>query len=530
MKKFIAFLLSVINIVAVFNGCQVYNDPVETLQIQPSQDKYRNYYEIFVGSFCDSDGDNIGDIKGIISKLDYLNDGNPETDTDLGIDGIWLTPIMPSQSYHKYDVIDYYDIDKSFGTIDDFKTLVNECHKRGINVIIDMVLNHCSKFMPLFEQACQQALNDDLSKSAKYFEIDKYDVSPGNNYTSIGNGYYYESNFSPYMPEWNLDSKATRKYFIDVAKFWINECKVDGFRLDAVKYFDDENTNGEDFLKWYYNEVKKINKDVYMVGELWTGNSDISEMYKSKIDSLFAFGFAGATGAFVNSVRSQSDKALVSQLMKYTETTKNENPDAINSYFISNHDQIRSGNYLKVNGESFTKMLSGVYMLVPGNSFIYYGEEIGMIQNSLGNGDEYKREPMIWDTNNPPEIIVNGITSYDETQGIYGGVEQQQKDKNSILNYYKRVIKIKGQNPEIARGYISENCDFEDTNLCGYYIKYKDSKILIIHNLSSESEKEISLDKNLSLRGDLVASDNNKKVSFKNGVLKMPPQSTVILK
>lgn len=545
MKKFFSLLLIIVIILSCIlqGGCSVGKfDPTESIPVTASQDKYRNYYEIFVGSFCDSNGDNIGDLQGIISKLDYLNDGNPETDDDLGIDGIWLTPIMPSHSYHKYDVIDYYNIDEQFGTLEDFKQLVDECHKRGINVIIDMVLNHCSKFMPLFEDACKQAISGNLNDDARYFEIDYYDVAPGSTHTAIGEGYYYESNFSPYMPEWDLDADCTREYFIDIAKFWIEKYDVDGFRLDALKFYDDSNTDGEKFLKWYYNEVRKISKEVYMVGELWTGNADITDMYDSGVDSLFAFGFSGATGAFVNSVRGQRDNGLVSQIIKYQEDTKDANEYVINSFFLSNHDQIRSGNYLKVNGPSFTKMAASTYILVPGNSYIYYGEEIGMIQDSQGDGDEYKREPMVWDTENPPQIVVNDLTSYDETQAPYGGVEQQLQDENSILSHYRKLIKIKNQNPEIARGRVTQKYDFNDDNLCAYYIEYDENKLMIIHNFSSELAKEVKITdevlKSAQMRGYVVASNGKQEdstvqkeyVSMDGDIVKMPPQSTVVLK
>lgn len=524
---------------ALISGCrQKYVDPTESIEVQVSDDKYRNFYEIFVNSFCDSDGDNIGDLQGIISKLDYLNDGNPETDDDLGIDGIWLTPIMPSHSYHKYDVIDYYEIDEQFGTLDDFKQLVDECHKRDIKIIIDMVLNHSSKFMPLFENACEEAKSGNLDGDAKYYEIAHYDVNPGNAYTEIGNGYYYESNFSSYMPEWDLNAECTREYFLDVADYWLNEYDVDGFRLDALKYFDDFDTDGKAFLKWYYKEVQKLKPDVYMVGELWTGNSDITDMYGSGIDSLFAFGFAEATGAFVNAVRGQQGKGLATQIMKYQTATKEANENVINAYFLSNHDQIRSGNYLKSYGASYTKMAASAYLLAPGNSYIYYGEEIGMVQDSQGGGDEYKREPMIWDTENPPTITVNDTTGYDETQGLYGGVQQQLDDENSILSHYRRIIKIKNQNPEIARGTITEECEFEDTALCGYYVEYNGSKLMIIHNFSGEEAKTVELSDEMTIRGDLVASNGKQEdgklrdehITLNGTTLTLPPQSTVILK
>lgn len=550
MKKLISFILIItISLSCLLaGGCKKeepqgakeekinYVDPMKDIEVKNSTDKYRNFYQIFVGSFCDSNNDGIGDLQGIISKLDYLNDGDNSTNTDLGVDGIWLTPIMPSRSYHKYDVKDYFNIDEQFGTLKDFDMLIEECHKRGIKVIIDMVLNHCSNYFPLFENACKEALQGNLNGDAKYFEIDCYEENPGSSYTEIGDGYYYISNFSPHMPEWDLNAQCTRDYFIDIAKFWINEHNVDGFRLDALKYFDDMDTDGKEFLKWYYEAVKEIKPDVYMVGEHWVGNIEIYDMYNTKIDSLFAFEFAGAAGEFIRSVRLETANTFVTELQKYYRNTKETNKDSINAFFLSNHDQIRSGNSLKGDTPSDTKMAAAAYMLVPGNSFIYYGEEIGMVQDSQADGDEYKREPMVWDKTSPPTMLVNGTTGYDETQVPYGGVKQQQEDENSILNYYKRVIKIKNQNPEIARGEIAEAVDFEDKNILAFNIEYKGSKVMIIHNLSSKEDKEINLEnviENPVIRGDLVASNfegTNKYISLEGNVLKMPTQSTVVLK
>ena len=128
---------------------------VNTAEENVIDDNYRTYYEVFVYSFYDSDGDGIGDLKGLTENLDYINDGDPETDTDLGCNGIWLMPIMPSTTYHKYDVTDYEAIDPAYGTMDDFTTLVDECHKRGINVIIDFVMNHTSSQHEWFQTAYQ---------------------------------------------------------------------------------------------------------------------------------------------------------------------------------------------------------------------------------------------------------------------------------------------------------------------------------------------------------------------------------------
>ncbi len=542
MKKFVSIILTLTIIAAALCACSPeYKDPTDSIKVGKSNDKYRNYYEIFVSSFNDSNGDGIGDINGIIEKLDYLNDGDPKTDSDLGIDGIWLTPVMPSHSYHKYDVKDYFDIDESFGTLEDFDRLVKECHKRNIKIIIDMVLNHCSKFNPLFESACKQVLEGNFNDDARYFEIYHFDSDPGEGYTEIGRGNYYESNFSEYMPEWDLYADCTRKYFKKISKFWLDGHNVDGFRLDATKYYTSKRGDGEKFLKWYYNECKKIKPDVYMVGENWTVNSEIYDMYKSGIDSFFAFGFADSTGAFVNAVRTHNGEGLVSSVKKYEDNSKRENKDRINAFFLSNHDQKRSANYNKGVGLNGTKMVAALYMLMPGNPFIYYGEEIGLAQDATLDGDEYKRGPMIWDSKNLPDITVNNSVKADKSQALYGGVKQQQNDENSLLNYYKRIIKIKNQNPEIARGEIKEEKLSSDKSICAYSVSYKKNTVYIIHNLSDIEQKTADL-KNIKctpkLRGDLVASngmdedktEHNEHISLNGSELKLPPYSTAVLK
>lgn len=532
MKKFISILLVIMISASVLCSCSAgYKDPTESVKVQKSSDNYRNYYEIFVGSFNDSDDDGIGDLKGIIEKLDYLNDGNPKTDTDLGVDGIWLTPVMPSHSYHKYDVKDYFNIDKSFGTLKDFDKLVTECHKRGVKLIIDMVLNHSSKFHPLFESACNQALNGDLKHDAKYYEIAHYDSDPGDNYTAIGDGYYYESNFSPYMPEWNLFEKKTRDYFVKIADFWLNKHDVDGFRLDATKYYTCHRGEGVDFLRWYCEECKKIKPDVYIVGENWTGNSEICDMYESKADSFFAFGFADSTGAFVNSVRNHSSMGIVSSVVNYEKKTKNANDKRINAFFLSNHDQKRSANFLKTVGLKGTKMAAALYMMMPGNPYIYYGEEIGLCQDAFAEGDEYKREPMIWDSKKLPDIKVNNKTKAEKSQAQFGGVSQQESDKNSLLSYYKRIIKIKNQNPELARGEISEY-EVKDDAIVAFTTEYKGKKVYVFHNLSDDSSKQLELKDDLTLRGDLVASNDSKTdehITLSGRKLTLPPYSTAVL-
>ena len=158
MKKLLAILLvlSTLATSLMLSGCsKTTEDLIENAKIDLPDDKYNNYYQIWVGSFCDSNDDGVGDLQGIISKLDYIDD-------ELGFTGIWLSPCMPSPSYHKYDVEDYKNIDLAFGTLDDFDQLIAECDKRDIDVIIDFVPNHCSFNHPLFQKALREAEKGDF--------------------------------------------------------------------------------------------------------------------------------------------------------------------------------------------------------------------------------------------------------------------------------------------------------------------------------------------------------------------------------
>ena len=311
MKKLIALILALIMLVSVLSACGENGDtgstaapqggstsdlnagnPANELKITPSSDKYRAYYQVWIGSFHDSNGDEIGDIPGLIEKLDYINDGDPDGGGDLGMDGIWLSPMMPSSTYHKYNIEDYYDIDPEFGTLDDFDKLIEECHKRGIVVIIDLVLNHSGAAHEFFVKACEELRDGKEDGYARYYNFSK-EQNGVYQYNVSGSDYYYQADFWDQMPDWNLSFEGTREYFEDVTKFWLDR-GVDGFRLDAVKYFSDSHTDGKEFLSWFYKMAQGYKSDVYMVGEDWDESGSVYDMYESGIDSLFNFKFAGS--------------------------------------------------------------------------------------------------------------------------------------------------------------------------------------------------------------------------------------------
>ena len=531
-KRIVSALLAVLLLSgAVLSGCSNGNDPVEQNTAKQSTDKYRNFYEIFTQSYNDSDGDGTGDLQGIIDKLDYLNDGDPNKGDDLGIDGIWLTPIMPSQSYHKYDVENYYDIDPAFGTLETFDKLVEECHDRGIKLIIDLVLNHISSRNPMFSKAALEVAGGKLDGYGRYFEIHENSYfSEDTQVVPLGGEYSCEANFSTSMPEWNLNSKQTREEFTKIAKFWLDR-GVDGFRLDACKFYTNKTTSGKEFLTWFMKTCRGINPDVYVVGETWSDDSDISELYESGIDSQFAFKYATTTGTIHENIITQKGKALVSKVMNYDKKMAAVNPNEINAMFLSNHDQMRIANSLESKGADYPKFAASVYMLFPGNSFTYYGEEIAMTSPST-TGDANFRTPMVFDSDDMPSINVQGIgNSFDPPKN--GGVEQQLKDKNSLLNFYRRIIKTKLQNPEISRGRITGVCDFDDDAVGAFFTEYDGSKVLIIHNFDTEETKTLDITGDMIpdavIAADLIATEKG-KAELKDGKLTLSPHSSVVIR
>lgn len=534
MKKLLAILMvSTIALTAVFcTGCsKSTEDLIENAKVNLPDDKYNSYYQIWIGSFCDSNNDKIGDIQGIISKLDYINDGDDSTDDDLGYTGIWLSPMMPSPSYHKYDVKDYYNIDPQFGTLDDFDQLIKECDKRGIDVIIDFVPNHCSNEHPWFKKALAEAEKGNFDGYAKYFNLIKNngEYPLGYNPDPNDNSILYESNFSDTMPEWNYDYEGTKDEIAKAAKFWLDR-GIAGFRLDAVRYlyYEDPERSSE-VLKWFYDTCKKVKEDVYMVGEDWSSNmSEVTKMYSSGIDSLFAFPFGDTSGKLIVTALTGSVNDFTDTLISYEKTTKEANKNAINSYFLTNHDMSRAGDVMEELYQK--KMAAALYMMIPGNTFTYYGEELGMETYDEGN-DPAKRTAMIWDSDNLPDVTACGINYVkDYTDG--GGVKQQQENDESLLNFYKECLKIRNTQPGIARGEISALPDSFNggDGVGGYYITYKDDKYLILHNAGEEKQSfEITDDlmSDYMISGMLTAKSG--KITIEDNLLSMPAYSTIVL-
>lgn len=486
-------------------------------------DKYRTFYEVFVYSFADSNNDGIGDINGLTQNLDYIS--------DMGFNGIWLMPINPSSTYHKYDVDDYYSIDPAYGTIDDFKNFLNECDKRGIRVIMDLVLNHTSEDNPWFKNAVEAIKNKDFDNQyIDYYHFSEGRPNSGTYYSAGVNNWYYEAMFWSEMPDLNLDNELLRKDLEDVMKYWL-DMGIGGFRLDAAKeYFSGKPQKNIEVLKWITDYCRSIKEDVYLVAEVWEGFTEMKEYYQSGIDSLFNFAFSQESGIITRTIKStaltDSPKQFASKMEMVGEKISEEYEKAIDASFFTNHDTARAAGYF-YGDDAKIKMAGAINVLMSGTSFVYYGEEIGM----SGSGrDENKRAPFVW-SDEGSEFDTKGPTEMETVTHSFSGMKEQLEDENSILNYYKRVIRLRNENPEIARGSVTALDISEDNRICAIKKTYQGSEIYLIYNISEE-EKTISLD-NTEIKDKLIrgyASSNGRAVTLENNEVYIPPYSIVIFK
>lgn len=501
-------------------------------------DNYRNYYEIFVYSFCDSDGDGIGDIEGVISKLDYINDGDDETDTDLGMNGIWLMPIMPSTTYHKYDVTDYYNIDPQYGTMEDFKQLAEECNKRGIKLIIDLVLNHTSAKHPWFTQAVSyleslpEGEEPDLSLCpyVDYYHFTRENKG-GDTYHQAGTSdFYYECIFWDQMPDLNLENVELRAEIEKIASFWLT-AGADGFRLDAAKeFYSGQVEKNVEVLEWFSSYVTSVSPDAYLVGEVWEEATYLSQYYESDITSLFNFPLSQYDGKIVKAARktgNSSAKSFVNAMITLQDTYGNSNPEYIDAPFISNHDTTRVS-AMCVNDEKQMKMSAGMLLTMTGSPFVYYGEEIGM--NSYGSKDENKRLPMQWSKTDTTGMTVKPANA-DEVEQVFPAADQQILDPLSLLNYYKRAIRIRNENPEIARGKVVAIEELCGDNVAAITKTYEDSTIGIVYNISDTATTVDITNTTLEgmeIRGYLTTDES--VITLEENLISMPAYSILFLK
>ncbi len=452
------------------------------------KDNHRVFYEIFVGSFSDSDGDGTGDIRGIINRMDYLNDGDPKSGLSLGVEGIWLTPVFVSPSYHKYDVSDYYTVDPAFGTNEDLWELVDLCHERDVKVILDLPINHTGSQNQWFQDFLDAHLLDEPDSEWYDFYVWKTAEDPtpaGRRFTKVYNqDLMYESNFSDDMPELNFDNPLVYETLLDVARYWL-DLGVDGFRFDAAKYlYLTDHARCVDFWKRYLEDLKAIKPDLYTVAEVWDGEG-ITDLY---LPALNCFNFT--TSQTSGLITETAQMGNVNRYAAYLESTQNRisgiNPEAMNIPFIANHDTDRCAGYLTfASGQA--QVAANLYLLTPGSPFIYYGEEIGLRGSRGGaNTDANRRLAMVWGDG---DTISDPVGSTYDKQTDFT-IQKQKGRSDSPLTYYKRLLMIRKAHPEIARGTLKA-LNFKDTKAGGYICTWEGRSVIVLHNTTGRRQELI---------------------------------------
>ena len=489
-------------------------------------DNYRTFYEIFVYSFCDSDGDGIGDLQGVISKLDYLE--------ELGISGIWFMPIHPSTSYHKYNVSDYYAIDPQYGTMEDFEQLLAECDKRDIHVIIDLVVNHTGSEHVWFKEAVSYLQNLPAGAEAdpaecKYLDYYFFSKEEGKGSRPVeGTDWYYEGMFDFTMPDINLGSEATREEIKNIMQFWLDK-GVAGFRLDAAKeFYSGSVSQNVEVLSWIQETATSIKPDCYLVAEVWENFNQITAYYESGITSIFNFAFGNADGKITKVLQGAGNESVVTTyataLEKADKAYRDMNPDYIDAPFLSNHDVGRIAGFAG-RDENKMKMAAAMNLFMGGSAFIYYGEEIGM--PGSGN-DPSKRAPFYWNaardngtTNPPPECEL-------PAEYALGSLEEQRGDADSLYNYYRQVIAIRKALPQIARGIPTAETALNTGCVSAYRKTWGDDSCIILMNISAEdAQVDLSGYADWTMAASLSA--NGDKIKWKGESLKLPAWGVAVL-
>jgi alpha-amylase len=446
------------------------------------------FYEIFVRSFYDSNANGIGDFNGIIEKLDYLNDGDPKTTTDLGISGIWLMPINPAASYHGYDPTDYFAVSPDYGTMDDFTRLLDECHKRGIRVIIDMVYNHTSNKHPWFVES-----RDDPTSSKRDWYVWS-DTNPGyagpwgeQVWYPTKSGYYYAV-FWIGQPDLNYTDPAVSDEMYNVAKFWLQDVGVDGFRLDAVRYLFADGTDQQDTpetLEWWKNFrtfYKGLNPQAMTVGEVATTNYVVENYLKdNNFDQAFDFDLASQ---ILNNVDNRNAVNLNASIKSSFQLL----PEGEYATFLSNHDQERVMSFF--NGDQVkAKLAASVLLTTPGTPFIYYGEEIGMTGNKP---DELIRTPMLWTAGRYAGFST--VLPWESTNANYTqtNVATETTDPNSLLSLYRDLIQLRNNHVALRTGdyYIVRSDNFA---VMPYLRVSQDETLLVLINMGDKPASGFSL-------------------------------------
>jgi alpha-amylase len=434
-------------------------------------------YEVFVRSFYDSDGDGVGDLRGLTARLDYINDGNRAGGNSLGANCIWLMPIDKSMSYHGYDVVDYYHVDPRYGTDDDFRNLVTEAHKRGIHVIVDFVPNHTGSQNPWFQAALRDPGSPyrDWYRWSKPLPVQKGPRGQEAWHKSPVRDEYYYGVFWHEMPDLNYTNPAVRAEMQKVLTYWLKDMHADGFRFDAIPYLVEEGNQLQHspgthaVLRQMGNTIRAEAPESFSVGEMTDESPAVMETYyPDQLDSYFAFGVARAT---MNAAATGSARGF----FKEVALANSRYPSGRWSPFLTNHDQPR---VMTVLGDpAKARVAASAMLMLPGMPFVYYGEEIGMVGPKP---DETIRTPMQWSS--APN---GGFTSGKPWEPLQPdwktkNVAAQDSSRQSLLNHYRKLIHLRNAHRALGSGRLTLLQTNDTTGTVAAWLRSSGDEVFLI--------------------------------------------------
>jgi alpha-amylase len=446
-------------------------DPGSTL---PANWHKGAFMEIFVRGFKDSDGDGIGDLRGVTQSLDYLR--------DLGIKGIWLMPITQSlDGDHGYAVTDYRNIETAYGSMADFDELLKQAHARGIGVIMDYVINHSASTHPLF----LNAMSSPASPYRSWYLWEStaptgWDIYGKNPWHTTKTGAYFAA-FDTSMPDFNLRNRDAINFHLENMRFWLNR-GIDGFRFDAVGHLIENGPKAWDNQKENYvlmNEVRALVASYerrYMVCE------SPSDPAGFAAPNACGSGFAFTHHENVMKA-AKGDADAMKKISAYFNTAQ---PNM--ATMLANHDQFAGDRVWDQVGGNVAqyRVAAATYLLQPGTPFIYYGEEIGMAGAANLDGDAKLRIPMSWnaDTKNAGFSTAKPFRALSGNYATHN-VASQMNDPDSLLTFYKAMIKLRNTLPSISQG--SYDASFISGNVMGFTRKFGGEQTLVMINYGAAS-------------------------------------------
>ncbi|MCP4571882.1 MAG: alpha-amylase [bacterium] len=449
------------------------------------------FYEVFVRSFHDSDGDGFGDLQGLIGKLDYLNDGDPQTTDDLGVTALWLMPVAESPSYHGYDATDYRRIEPDYGTNADFQQLMSEAHARGMMVIVDYVMNHCSNSHPWFTAS---EANDPTYADWFDWRGDnpgwQQPWGGGSVWHGGDRGYYYGVFWSG-MPDLNYANPAVEAEMFDTATWWLQDMGADGFRLDAVKYLMEDGAVIDNapstFSFWsrFRAHLDVVAPDAVLVGEAWDNTSVVLQYIDAGLHTCFEFDLA-------ESMLVAAGTGSPGDLAAKIETVANGYPFQQYCTFLTNHDQNRVFDRLG-RSEGANKIAAAILLTAPGVPFLYYGEEVGMV----GYGrHENIRTPMQWTPGANAGFTTGSPWNTISTNYALWNVETLASDPNSLWNTYRALVQARAASVALRRG-TYHALEASNGAVYAFLRRYLgsgyDDAVIAVHNLGSGTVAGFSL-------------------------------------